>query len=180
MKLHTKRLLLEKLEMKHAESFYSYRSDAETNKYQGWIPYALEDCKHFIKNRIAEQMNTEGTWFQFAILHKETNELIGDLGIHFLPGDNHQAEIGCTISKKYHGNGYATEALSQVIDHLFRELKKHRITASIDPNNLASAKLVEKLGFRKEAHFKESILLNGTWIDDVIYAILKKEWGSNH
>ena len=176
MKLHTKRLKLEKLEMKHAESFYSYRSDAETNKYQGWIPYALEDCKHFIKNRVAKEFNTEGTWFQFAILHKESNELIGDLGVHFLEGDEHQVEIGCTIAKKYHGKGYANEALSKLIDNLFRDLKKHRITASIDPNNLASAKMVEKLGFRKEAHFKESILMNGTWVDDVIYAILQKEW----
>jgi len=51
---------------------------------------------------------------------------------------------------------------------------KHRLIASIDPGNINSAGLVEKLNFRKEAHFKESILSNGVWVDDVIYAILKK------
>jgi RimJ/RimL family protein N-acetyltransferase len=175
MELKTKRLVLQKLEMKHAESFFKYRSDTETNKYQGWIPYALEDCQHFIKNRIAEQINQPGTWFQFAII-LESDEMIGDFGIHFIKEDNQQVEIGCTINKEYYHKGYAKEALRAVMDYLFFDLKKHRVTASIDPENLASIKMVESLGFRKEAHFRESILLNGSWVDDVIYAILAKEW----
>ncbi|NOU59516.1 GNAT family N-acetyltransferase [Marinifilum caeruleilacunae] len=176
MILHTERLRLEKLEMKHAESFYQYRSDAETNKYQGWIPYAMEDCKHFIKNRIAKEFNEMGTWFQFAILSQDTNAMIGDLGVHFIDGDMQQVEIGCTLNKQYHCKGYASEATKAVIDYLFTKLKKHRITASVDPDNTASIKLMEKLGFRKEAHFKQSILMNGVWVDDVIYAILGSEW----
>lgn len=178
MKLETKRLVLEKLEMKHAKAFYSYRSDAETNKYQGWIPYALEDCQHFIKNRIAKEFNETGTWYQFAIVLQESNQMIGDFGVHFLDGDTHQVEIGCTINKKYHRKGYAKEAVSAVINHLFYNLQKHRISASVDPLNTASIRLMERLGFRKEAHFKESILINGKWVDDVIYAILDKEWST--
>ncbi|WP_282015210.1 GNAT family N-acetyltransferase [Marinifilum flexuosum] len=176
MKLETKRLVLEKLEMKHAEAFYSYRSDAETNKYQGWIPYALEDCQHFIKNRIAKKFNETGTWYQLAIVLHSTNEMIGDLGIHFIEGDDQQIEIGCTINKEYHAKGYAKEAIIATMNHLFCELKKHRVIASVDPKNTASIKLMEKLGFRKEAHFKESILINERWVDDVIYAILASEW----
>jgi RimJ/RimL family protein N-acetyltransferase len=176
MKLQTKRLILEKLEMRHTESFYQYRSDAETNKYQGWIPYAMEDCQHFIKNRIAKEFNEMGTWYQFAIVLQGSQVMIGDLGVHFFDGDEHQVEIGCTINKEYHQNGFANEAIKTVMDYLFTQLKKHRITASVDPENTASIKLMEKLGFRKEAHFKESILMNGTWVDDVIYAILGREW----
>jgi RimJ/RimL family protein N-acetyltransferase len=179
MKINTHRLFLEKLDLKHAEAFYAYRSDAETNKYQGWIPYALEDCKHFIKNRIAKQINEDDSWFQFAIILKDTNTLVGDLGVHFIENNQHQVEIGCTISKEFHQNGIASEALIAVIDYLFSDLKKHRITASIDPNNIASIKMVEKIGFRKEAHFKESLLVNGVWTDDVIYAVLEKEWLKN-
>ncbi len=178
MKLETKRLVLEKLEMKHDKAFYSYRSDVETNKYQGWIPYALEDCQHFIKNRIAKEFNEPGTWYQFAIILQDSNEMIGDFGVHFLDGDEHQVEIGCTINKKHHRKGYAKEAASAIITHLFCNLKKHRIIASVDPLNTPSILLIEKLGFRKEAHFKESILINGQWVDDVIYAILGKEWAT--
>ena len=72
--------------------------------------------------------------------------------------------------------GYAQEALTGVISFLFNDLNKHRITASVDPDNLASIKMVKKLGFRKEAHFKESLNIDGTWVDDVIFAILNREW----
>ena len=100
--------------------------------------------------------------------------IIGDLGIHFI--DDEQAEIGCTLAKKHHGKGYATEALKSAIDYLFNELNKHRIIGSIDPNNVSSIGLVKRLKFRKEAHFKESLLINGEWFDDIVYAILKTEW----
>jgi len=175
MEVLSDRLQLVKLELNHVKDFYKYRSDAETNKYQGWIPYALEDCSHFIKNKIATQINTPNTWYQLAILKNDTSELIGDVGIHFLE-DEHQVEIGCTLNKEHHGMGYAQEALTGVISFLFNDLNKHRITASVDPDNLASIKMVKKLGFRKEAHFKESLNIDGTWVDDVIFAILNREW----
>lgn len=68
--------------------------------------------------------------------------------------ENEQAEIGCTLAKQEHGKGYATEALKLAMDFLFNELNKHRIIGSIDPQNIKSIGLVERLGFRKEAHFQ--------------------------
>jgi len=59
---------------------------------------------------------------------------------------------------------------------LINTLKKHRIVTSIDPLNINSIKLVERLGFRKEAHFIESIYSNGKWVDDVVFALLSREW----
>jgi RimJ/RimL family protein N-acetyltransferase len=55
-------------------------------------------------------------------------------------------------------------------------LKKHRIITSIDPENTNSIKLVERIGFRKEAHFIESLFINGKWVDDIVYAITRKDW----
>ena len=176
MELHTERLILQSISLDHAEALYSYRSDAETNKYQGWIPYGIEDCYHFIKNKVANELNVPHTWYQFVVILKENSEIIGDIGIHFIDDEGQQAEIGCTFAKDYHGNGYATEAVKKVISFLFNDLNKHRIIGSIDPQNQASEKMLHRLGFRKEAHFKESILLDGKWVDDVIYAILQTEW----
>lgn len=90
-----------------------------------------------------------------------------------------QAEIGCTLNKDYQGQGYATEALKGMVRFLFGTLNKHRIIASVDPRNTGSIRLIERLGFRKEAHFKESYYLRGEWVDDVIYAKLKAEWVDN-
>ncbi len=175
MKLETHRLLIRPITLDDKNDVFEYRSDSEINKYQGWIPETIEDVVEFI-GKISTQINVPGTWFQFVIVEKENDKIIGDLGIHFLDGENKQAEIGCTLSKHFQHKGYATEALVRVIDYLFNELNKHRIIASIDPGNRNSIRLVERIGFRKEAHFIESLLINGTWVDDVIYALTEKDW----
>lgn len=174
--LETERLILRPIEKTDAEAVFSYRSDAWINRYQGWIPASISDVHYFINYKVSPEINLPGTWVQFVLIKKDTNELIGDIGVHFLASDTFQVEMGCTLNKLYHGKGYATEALKQMIRHLFEQLNKRRITASIDPRNESSIKLYEKLGFRKEAHFRESIYLNGEWVDDLVYALLKNEW----
>jgi RimJ/RimL family protein N-acetyltransferase len=175
IELRTDRLILRAIDKKDAKAIFKYRSDEITNQYQGWIPKKLEDVYDFI-NKTANEINVVNTWFQLVIISKETEELIGDIGIHFLDIENKQVEIGCSLEKGQQGKGYAIEALNQVMEFLFNQLDKHRIIASIDPNNIPSVRLMERLGFRKEAHFKESISINGQWVDDIVYAILKKEW----
>ncbi|WP_289055820.1 flotillin-like FloA family protein [Carboxylicivirga marina] len=171
--LETQRFIIRAIELTDKEALFAYRSDAITNQYQGWIPKTLSDVEAFI-SKISTTFNVPDTWFQLAIIEKESEQLIGDLGIHFI--DEEQLEFGCTLSKDFQGKGYAREAIQVLINYLFKELDKHRIIASIDPANKASIKLVEHLGFRKEAHFVESICINGQWVDDVIYALLKREW----
>lgn len=174
--INTENLLLRSLIMDDAEAIFKYRSDSIINKYQGWIPKTINDVYDFIKNRISPEIDIIDTWHQLVIINKETNRIIGDLGIHFIGSEKKLTEIGITLDKDLHGKGYATEAMKGTINHLFKDLDKHRIITSIDPKNIKSISLVERLGFRKEAHFKESILINGLWFDDLVYAILKDEW----
>lgn len=177
MILIAERLILRPIKPADKNALFEYRSDIITNQYQGWIPESLQDVEEFI-GKLPHKINLPDTWFQFAIVEKETEKLIGDLGIHFLNAANKQAEIGCTLNKYFQGKGYATEAVERIMDYLFNELEKHRIVTSIDPENIHSIKLVERLGFRKEAHFVESLFANGKWVDDLVYAMLKKEWKS--
>ena len=162
--------------MADTNAIFAYRSDVETNKYQGWFPKSIKDVEAFIR-KVSKRMNEPKTWFQFVILEKASLKIIGDIGIHFFDEDNKQVEMGCTLNKNHQGRGYATESLSRVIDYLFNELNKHRIITSIDPDNVSSIRLVERIGFRKEAHFVESLLIEGRWVDDLIYALLEKDWG---
>lgn len=175
MDFKTKRIIIRPVSLGDKESIFFYRADPETNKYLSLAPNTVEDIEEFIK-KTSLQMNVPGTWFQFVIIEQLSNQLIGDIGVHFLVSENSQAEIGYTLDKRFRGNGYATEALSVIIDYLITSLNKHRIIASIDPANIDSIKLVERLGFRKEAHFVESLFFNGKWVDDLVYAILAKEW----
>jgi RimJ/RimL family protein N-acetyltransferase len=169
---NTERLLLRSIKPEDARAVFNYRSDAIANQYQGWIPKTVEEATDFILNRTSAKIDVYNSWHQLVIILKENYELIGDIGLHFLDKESKQVEIGCTINKEYQGKGYACEALSETINYLFVELNKRRIVTSIDPRNLPSIALVERLGFIKEAHFKESILINGEWVDDVVYAML--------
>lgn len=177
MDFKTERIIIRPVGIGDKESIFSYRADPETNKFLSLIPHTVDDVEEFIKKSSFE-MNVPGKWFQFVIIEKVTNQLIGDIGIHFLEIDseNKQVEIGYTLDRRFRGNGYATEALSVIINYLITSLNKHRIIASIDPTNIASIKLIERLGFRKEAHFIESLFFHGKWVDDLVYAILAKEW----
>lgn len=172
--IETDRLLLRTLDMKDKEPFFKYRSMPEVYKYQSWRPEDIEEIEEFLKKNISVCPNTKNTWMQLAVCLKE-GQLIGDIGIHFLE-DDFQIEIGYTLSPDYQGNGYATEAVKAVINYVFSKLKKHRITASVDPDNIKSIKLLEKIGFRKEAHFIKSFRIDNRWYDDCIYAILADEW----
>lgn len=173
--LTTERLLLRPIQIEDADSIFSYRSNAEVNQYQGWIPKSMDDVYHFIKNKVSREINMPCKWFQFVVIKKDDNKLIGDIGIFSPASETFQVEIGCTFNKDYHGKGYATEALTETINYLFDVLNKHQIMVSIDPRNFSSIKLFERLGFRKEAHFKESLFINGEWVDDLVYAILESD-----
>lgn len=163
--------------MDDKESMFKYRSDPETNQHLSLVPESVDNIAEFI-SKTSSEINVPGTWFQFVIIEQISNDLVGDIGVHFLDTDseNKQVEIGYTLDKDFRGKGYATEALTKVVDYLINQLNKHRIIASIDPTNIASIKLIERLEFRKEAHFVESLFFHGKWVDDVIYAILAKEW----
>ncbi|WP_216663637.1 MULTISPECIES: GNAT family N-acetyltransferase [unclassified Lentimicrobium] len=172
IEIHSSRLLLREIESSDTSAIFMYRSDAQTNQYQGWIPEKLEEVNDFIEHKIAKEFNRLGTWFQLAIVLKESNKLIGDLGMHFL--ENDAVELGATIAQDYHGKGYATEALKGVINYLFNKVDKQKIKASVDPRNLASIAMIEKLGFKKEAHYRKSFFLREEWVDDVIYGLTKQ------
>jgi RimJ/RimL family protein N-acetyltransferase len=177
MEFITERLLIRPVSIGDKESMFRYRSDSETNKYLSLIPETVEDIAAFI-GKTSSEIDISGTWFQLVIIEQISNLLIGDIGIHFLDSDNQQVEIGYTLDKEFRGKGYAYEALTNVNDYLINSLNKHRIIASIDPANLDSIRLIERLRFRKEAHFVESLYFHGKWVDDLVYAILSKEWKS--
>ncbi|MFZ4929448.1 GNAT family N-acetyltransferase [Chryseobacterium sp. Mn2064] len=175
MQVYTERLLLRDITLEDKQALFDYRSDAEANKFQSWIPESLEDVESFI-HRNAKEFNQPESWYQLLITDKETKAVLGDVGIHFFGSENLQVELGITLNQSFQGKGYASETLKGIIDFLFNDLHKHRIMASIDPDNTDSMKLMERIGLRKEGHFVKSLFWKNNWVDDVIYAVLREEW----
>lgn len=178
----TDRLLLRDLRSANAETMSQYRSDPENSQYQGWGPAATaekpataEQLRSYFLELASRDLDTPGRWYQIAIALRSTDRLIGDCGIHILT-DSRIAEIGITLSPQFHYCGYPTEALSAILKYLFATLGKHRIFASVDPCNIRSVRLLQRIGFRKEAHMVQSLWFKGEWVDDVIFAMLAAEW----
>lgn len=172
----TRRLRLSRLVAGDAPVMYEYRSDPEVCRYQSFEPGSLGDVEAFIGALESNSFDEPGTWFQFAIRLRESGRLIGDLGTHFSADDPRQVEIGFTVSPASQGQGYGTEAVTGVLDHLMGPLGKHRVFASVDPRNEPSVALLKRVGMRQEAHFRESLWFKGAWADDVVFGILESEW----
>lgn len=169
----SERLILRPILLEDKEKLFEYRSRVRDNEYQSFVPSSIEEVREFIQ-KCSQEFNVNDTWFQLVIIIKEDNNLIGDIGVHFI--DDEQVEFGITLNKEFQNNGYAFEAISYLFNILFNQFNKRRITASVDPRNINSIKLLKKLQMRKESHHIKSYFFKDEWVDDCIYAILKEEF----
>jgi ribosomal-protein-alanine N-acetyltransferase len=96
--------------------------------------------------------------------------MIGTIGYYHIKPEHFRAEIGYMLLPEFQGRGFITEAIDVVVSYGFAEMKLHSVEAVLDPNNLASASVLEKCGFTKEGHFKENEFYNGKFIDTAIYS----------
>ena len=175
-RLHTPRLILRPFEERDIPSFTAYRSDPDVARYQGWeAPFPPEEAAQFVAEMTHAQPGTPGAWYQAAIELQADGQMIGDCAF-CVSTDGRQAEIGYTLARRSQGQGYASEALTRLLDYLFSDLNLHRVHANIDPKNLPSARLLERLGLRKEGLFVESLWFKGGWADEEWFAILQQEW----
>lgn len=156
--------------------FAEYRANPAIAQYQSWTDYTLKDAENLYENTDYEQFGTPGNWFQLAIAKRCSNQLLGDLAVHFI--DKEQVEVGFTLAPENQHNGIATQAMQLLLDYLFSACNKHRVIAVTDARNAASVKLLERLGFRREAHFVQNIYFKGEWGDEYQYALLKDEFSA--
>lgn len=180
MELHTPRLLIDALRADDAETLFGYRADPDVARYQGWRPADVAEARAFIRAQDDVAWAAPGRWCQRAIRLREDGRLIGDLGVCLPDPAEGSVEFGISIAPSRQGRGHAREALSALFGHGFDALGWHRVHASVDPRNLACIALLRALGMRQEAHFRESLWLRGAWVDDVVFALLAREWRHAH
>ena len=111
-----------------------------------------------------------------AAVLKSGGRLVGHLPFHpwFHP---RIWEIGWVVHPRDRGRGYATEAATALLRHGFEALGLHRVVATCQPANVASWRVMEKLGMTREAHFRKGVQIDGaTWEDEYLYAILEEDW----
>lgn len=178
MLFETSRLIVSRLRMQDAASLFLCRSHPDVMRYQTWRPGSVEEVERFVDQQQQLAFDVPGTWFQLGIHERDAGLLVGDLGVHFLEPDARQVEFGVTVSPDEQGRGIASEAVTALFDHLFERSDRHRIEASVDPRNVASAALMRRLGMREEALHRESVWHDNAWADDQRFAVLRREWES--
>jgi RimJ/RimL family protein N-acetyltransferase len=177
LSLETPRLRLRNFCETDLEPFLAYRNDPQVYRYQGWeTPYTRAKALQFLDEMRTVIPGMPGFWLQLALESKATGELLGDVAFHVLKSEPREAYIGYSLARAHWGHGYAREAVRGLLDYLFNELGLHRVVADCDVDNVASIKLLERLGFRREGHFIEKTWANGTWASDYLYAMLDREW----
>ena len=173
------RVTLRPVALTDAPAIARYRADPEVARYQSWSGYTVADAEALCRAQAAVVFATPGTWCQLAIALRETNEVIGDCGLHFAEDGSAQMEIGFTLARDHQGRGLATEAIASVLDCAFGPVALHRVTARIDARNAPAAALLGRLGFRCEGRFAQCALFKGAWCDEESHAILAREWASH-
>ena len=165
----TDRLVLRRFRGDDAEVLAAYRSDPDVARFQSWAaPYAVDAARRLIDAQSLRDGPTRGEWIQIAI--EREGALVGDVAVE-LSDDGLTVTIGYTVAPEHQGRGLATEAVGAVVDRLFEELAVHRVQASLDPRNGASARVVERLGFVHEGTTVASVMQDGEWTDDARYAL---------
>lgn len=171
--LETERLLLRRVDSNDVKEIFALRSNPETMKY---IPRPLvktdEDALEHIAMIDSKIDSNEG--INWAITLKDNPKLIGIIGHYRIKPESYRAEIGYMLLPEYHGKGIVSEAVREAVKYGFNVMNLHSLEAIIAPDNHASAKVLEKNGFVKEAHLKENEFYEGRFLDTVIYSILNK------
>lgn len=172
--IRTQRLLLRKLEKSDAPEILSMRSDESAMKYIGKERLqTLEEAEAWI-GVIQELLDTtEGITWAITFLDKPTT-VIGTIGLWRMIKQHYRAEIGYMLHPAYWNKGITKEAIQAIIRYGFDVIRLHSIEAHINPDNIASATLLEKTGFTREGYFKENFYFRGHFGDSAVYSLLAK------
>ncbi|MBT2757597.1 GNAT family N-acetyltransferase [Mesobacillus foraminis] len=174
--VQSQRLITRQFSHEDVNAFYLYRCSPNVAKFQSWEDYQYHQAESFVQRQSRFTPNQPGTWFQFAIASADTNQLIGDCALHTLLDEPRIVEIGFTLAEEHQGQGYASEAVSGLLQYIFTVLNKHKVIALTDVRNEKSITLLERLGMRREGHFLENYMSKGQWVDEYQYSILQSEW----
>ncbi|HET7228981.1 MAG TPA: GNAT family protein [Longimicrobium sp.] len=175
--LETERLRLRRLERRDLPALLAYRNDPEVARYQGWGDgFSAEQGAAMLEAQTGLEPGTPGAWFRWMMEEKATAAVVGDVAMCVAAEDTRQAELGFTLAREHQGRGLAAEAVRAVLGWAFGELALHRVVAVTDARNDAAAALLQRIGFRREAHFIQNVWYKGAWGDEFLFAMLRSEW----
>jgi RimJ/RimL family protein N-acetyltransferase len=153
------------------------QSDEAVVRYLYHDVRALDEVRAALARKIAAVwIAGEGDGLGVAGVLRDTGELVVDLSLWCVSEGHSQGELGFVVHPAHQGRGYATEASRPLLDFAFGAAGLHRVVGRTEARNIASARVLEKLGMRREAHLIENEWVKGEWQSELVYAMLAEEW----
>jgi [ribosomal protein S5]-alanine N-acetyltransferase len=172
--LHTAHLTLRRIELADARDFFAIHADPESMRY--WSGSAWPDIEQALRVMASDEEGAQdGTAFRFGIVERGASTIIGCCSLFRIDYTNGRAEVGYILRRSHHGRGIMYEALGAVIEHAFEAMDLRRLEADIDPRNTPSARLLDRLGFTREAHMRARWLVGDEVSDTAFYGLLRTD-----
>ncbi|MBU3144515.1 GNAT family N-acetyltransferase [Clostridium sp. CF012] len=173
--LESERLIYREVTSADVEDIFKIYSDPEVAKYDWYKPIATKDDAITIINRYRREFQDkeEITW---GVAKKSDNKIIGYCCLGTFDDDSIRSEIGYGFNRDEWNKGYATEAIKVIVKFGFESMSFNRIEAEVTLGNDASVKALKKANFLQEGIFRERTIMKGEFVDDVILAIIKRDY----
>lgn len=173
--IETERLVLRELRESDADDVFRIFGDDAVTRYYDLATFAdVEQARLLIARMNAR--NANGDALRWGIARKDSDAVIGTGGFNQFVRGWARAGIGYDLAQPYWNNGYMTEALRAMAQYGFEKLELNRIEALVAPGNIASARVLEKIGFQREGLLREYGYWKNQFWDLEMFALLRKEW----
>ena len=176
--IRTDRLLLRPLTPRDVDAVHAYQSRPDVCRYIPYFPRSREEVASRLADpdRTRAVLDAEGQAINLAVELRDTGVLVGDVMLFWRSAEHRSGEIGYVLNPAHSGHGYVTEACRALLALAFDGLGLHRVVGRIDARNDASARVLERLGMRKEAELVENEWFKGEWTTEIDFALLDREW----
>jgi RimJ/RimL family protein N-acetyltransferase len=179
MIIGTERLVLRPFTPEDFAALHDMFGDERVVRYLDHGPLSREAVRELLA-RISTLtgIDEEHDGLRLAVELRASGQVIGDVSLWRTSAKHNQGEIGFVLHPEHQGRGFAVESMRELLRIGFEEAGLHRIVGRCDAENRASAALMERLGMRQEAHFRQNELIKGVWSDGLVYAVLASEWSA--
>lgn len=175
--LESERLQYRAFTMEDAKDIFSIRSNPKVMQYMDSDHHqSIADAEKFVANNLEQYKNRNG--FFWAIIEKSSGLFIGDFSYWNIDKKNCRGEIGYTLKPEFWGKGYMKETMQTLLSFGLHQANMHSIEANINPNNESSKKALLRMGFRKEAYYRENYFFDGKFLDSEIYSLLASDFNA--
>lgn len=175
------RISLREVTIDDAADAFAWGSDDEWFAYLAHDPVeTIEQEQAFLESLVADSYAEPRRQYHLGVVAHGSSTLIGLVRLGVSSFQHYSADVGYGVRRDLWGQGLTTEAVDLLVDFGFSVLGLHRIWAHHHPDNVASERVLQKLGMTKEGRLRHNMLAHGDWRDSNLYAVLEQDWRGQH